>query len=121
MMVVGYFSMTKKEFEYYKNHSAWFYSNLPFYITLHKPMLLHMVYRQKNHELKYVHKITDWLIPANVIDISFDNDAITLTTRVKERYFEPDSLEPKFCLVGDTLVNVIPRKIIKSISITHYD
>ena len=120
-MVVGYFSMTKKEFGYYKNHSAWFYSNLAFYIHLHKPMLLHMVYRQKNHELKYVDKITNWFTPANVIDISFDNDAITFATRVKERYFEPDSLKPKFHLIGNTLVNVIPRKIIKSIDIIHYD
>ena len=121
MMVVGYSNMTKKEFEYYKNHSTWFYSNLAFDITLHKPMLLHMVYRQKNHELRYVDKVTDWFVPANVIDISFDNDAITVTTRVKERYFEPDSLKPKFRLVGDTLVNVFPRKIIRSINMVHYD
>ena len=120
-MVVGYFSMTKKEFEYYKNHSAWFCNNLAFYITLHKPMLLHMVYRQKNHELKYVHKITKWFTPVNVIDISFDNDAITLTTRVKERYFDPNTLEPKFRLADNTLVNVIPRKFIRSINIVHYD
>lgn len=113
--------MTKKEFEYWKKHPDLFCGNCAIYVNLHKPMLLHNVYGQKSHELRYEDEVNTRFIPNAVVDTSFDNDAITFTTRVKEYYFELHPTRVKHRLIGDVLINVIPRKIIKSISITHYD
>jgi hypothetical protein len=113
--------MTKKEFEYWKKHPDLFYGNCAIYVNLHKPMLLHNVYVQKRHELRYEDETSTLFTPNAVVDINFDNDAITFTTRVKEYYFELHPTRIKHRLIGGTLVNVIPRKIIKSIDIIHYD
>lgn len=115
MTVVGYFNMTKKEFEYWKNRSSSFYNASVLYVTLHKPMLLHNVY---GSELR--HEVSNLFIPDKVIDISFDNDAITFVTKVGDYYFDWSSRTVQYRLTGDALTNVISRKNIKSIDLRQY-
>lgn len=114
MTVVGYFNMTKKEFEYWKKHSSSFYNASVIYVSLHKPMLLHNVY---GCELRYEDEVSNLFVPDKVINISFDNDAITFVTRVGDYYFDWESRTVQSYLIGDSLVNVIPRKNIKSIEL----
>lgn len=80
-------------------------------------MLLHLIYNLKSRELRYVDKVTTLSTPDEVVDVSFDDDAITFTTRVKDYYFDWESRTVQSYLIGDPLVNVIPRKNIKSIEL----
>lgn len=116
--------MTKKEFAYWQENPDKFLNASLIYIHFYKDAFINSarIVKSKNintsnPDIKYENYYFDLYTADKVIDVKFDDDTITLKTKIKHVYLDWEARKIKECLVGEVVTNNFPRKNIKSIDI----
>lgn len=115
--------MTKKEFTYWQENPDKFLNAYFVYIRFHKTAFIKSAriienLNTPNPDIKYEsYNFCSYTAPGKVIDVKFDDDTITLKTKIKHSYFDREDRKIKECLIGEVVTNSFPRKNIRSIDI----
>jgi hypothetical protein len=120
--------MTKKEFTYWKENPDKFLNADLIYIHFNKNVGINHArilrgknYNTPNPDIRYGNSNSDLYVGDKVVDIEFDENMITLKTKLKHAYADWEDKKIKECLVGEVVTNTFSRKDIKSIDIRIYN
>lgn len=120
--------MTKKEFLYWKENSNKFLNADLICIHFNKNVKINHArtlrgknYNTPNPDIRYDNSNFDLYYGNKVVDIEFDENTITLRTKIKHAYLDWEAKKIKECLVGEVVTNTFFRKDIKLIDVRIYN
>lgn len=120
--------MTKKEFTYWEENSDKFLNADLIYIHFNKDVTMNSArtlsgknYNTPNPDIKYTTSSSDLYVGDKVVDVEFDENTITLRTKIKHGYIDWEAKKIKECLVSEVITNTFSRKNIKSIDVRIYN